>query len=149
MSSPSTTSRFSDEDVGERRVADGRAQIGEQAEVLAQPEQAGFGAHLVGHLVPFRPADRAEEHGVGGERLRHVRFGDRLAVRVVGRSRRPDPPRSRSRRRAPSFMTAIERLHLGHGLGADAVAGEKEKFLRDAIRNLGESAALLAGVSQA
>ena len=29
--------------VGERRIADGRAEVGEQVEVLAQPQQAGFG----------------------------------------------------------------------------------------------------------
>ena len=56
--------------VGERRIADGRAQVGEQAEILAQPQQAGLGAHVVGDLVPLRAADGAEQHGVG--RLRRA-----------------------------------------------------------------------------
>ncbi len=69
---------------GERRVADGWAQIGEQLEVLAQAEQARLGTRLVRHRIPFRPADRAEQNRVGGERLGHVRFRDRLAMRVIG-----------------------------------------------------------------
>ena len=58
----------------QRRIAHRRAQIGEQAEILAQPQQAGLGPHLIGHAVPFRTADRAEDHGVGGRGLRHVGF---------------------------------------------------------------------------
>ena len=93
--------------VGERRIADRRAEIGEDAELLPEPEQRRLGPMLVGDLVPFRPADRAEEHGVGGERLRHRRFGDRHAMRVDRRRRRPDPPRSRIRRCPASFMKAM------------------------------------------
>ena len=70
--------------VGERGIADGGAEIGEQLEILAQAEQPGLGALVVRHAVPFRPADGAEHHGVGGERLFHGGVGDRLAVRVVG-----------------------------------------------------------------
>ena len=51
--------------VGQRRIADRRANIGEQAEILAQAQQAGLGAHGIGNRIPFRPADGAEEHGVG------------------------------------------------------------------------------------
>ena len=80
--------------IGQRRVADRRPEVGEEAEVLPEPEQPGLGPHLVGHVVPFRPADRGEEHRIGGERLFHRRVGDRLAVGVVGASRRPGPPRS-------------------------------------------------------
>ena len=52
--------------IGQRRIADGRTQVGEEAEILAQPQQARLGAHIVRHLVPLGPAHRAEEHGVGG-----------------------------------------------------------------------------------
>ena len=48
-------------------------QIGEQPEVLAQPQQPGFRPHLIGHAVPFRTADRAEDHRVGGLGLCHGR----------------------------------------------------------------------------
>ena len=71
--------------VGERRIDDRRPQIGEQRQVLAQAQEPRLGTHLIGHAVPFRPADRAEDHRVGGHRLFHRRFGDRGAVGVVGR----------------------------------------------------------------
>ncbi len=70
--------------IGERRIDDRRAQIGEQLEVLAQAQEPGLGPHLVGHAVPFRPADGAEDHRIGGERLFHRRVGNRLAVGVIG-----------------------------------------------------------------
>jgi hypothetical protein len=40
---------------GERRVADRRAQIGEELHVLAQTQQTGLGAHLIGHASHFGP----------------------------------------------------------------------------------------------
>ena len=112
---------------GERRIADRRPQIGEQLQVLAQPQQAGLGTDLVGHLVPFRPADGAEQHRVGGHRLCHVGFGDRLAMRVVGAAADQPFVESRSRRRARAFMAAISFFTSRHRLGADAVAGKQEK----------------------
>ena len=43
-----------------------RAQVGEQAEALAQAEQALLGRGRVGvGRVPLRAADRGEQHGVG------------------------------------------------------------------------------------
>ena len=60
--------------VGERRIADGGAQVGEQAEVLAQPQEAGFGAHRIGNAVPLRTADGAEDDRVRLLRLRHGRI---------------------------------------------------------------------------
>jgi hypothetical protein len=41
--------------IGQRRVADRRAQIGEQRHVLAQAQQAGFGARVIGHASHFGP----------------------------------------------------------------------------------------------
>ena len=96
MSRPSTSSRFSAEAVGQRRIADRGAQVGVQREVLAQPQQARLRAHVIGHAVPLRPADRAEDHRVGGMRLGHGLVGDRHLVGVVGRRRRPALPRSRT-----------------------------------------------------
>ena len=114
---------------GERGIADGGPEIGEQLHVLAQPQQAGFGPHLVGHLVPFRPADRAEQHGVGGERLAHVLFRDRLAMRVVGRA--ADQPFIGLEAGVElGIHDGDQLLHLAHRLGADAVAGEKQKRAR-------------------
>ena len=50
---------------------------------LRSRKQAGFGPHLVRHLVPFRPADGAEDHRVAGIRLRHGVVGDGDLVGVV------------------------------------------------------------------
>ena len=70
---------------GKRRIADRGPQIGEKLQdPCASLQQAGLRADVVGHSIPFRPADRAEQHGVGGERLCHVRFRNRLAVSVIG-----------------------------------------------------------------
>ena len=60
-------------EVGQRVEALRRPQVGEELELLAQPQQPGLGADVVGHLVPLRPADRAEEHRVRGLRPRHRR----------------------------------------------------------------------------
>ena len=80
--------------LGQRGIADGGAQVGEQVEVLAQPQQAGLGPDLVGHLVPLRPAHGAEQDGIGG-----VGLGQRLARRAARRTcrwRRRRRGRSRS-----------------------------------------------------
>jgi hypothetical protein len=112
---------------GESRVADGRPEIGEQREVLAQPEQPCLGPHLVRYLVPFRPADRTEQNGVRGERLGHVLFGDRLAVGVVGAA--ADQPLLGLEAGAELRVHESDQLlHLGHRLHADAVAGKEEEL---------------------
>ncbi len=114
---------------GERRIADGGTQIGEQLQILAQPQQPGLGPHLVGHRIPFRPADRAEQHRVGGQRLGHVGFGDRLAMRVIGAA--ADQAFLGLEAAAELLVHGGDQLlDLGHRLGADAVAGEQEEFLR-------------------
>ncbi len=128
MSRPSTSSRFSEERVGERRIADRRAQIGEEREILAQTQKARFRPHVIGHVVPFRPADRTEDDGVGGIRLGHRLLGDRHFMRVVANA-------------ADESFLGVEAgdalrveeidqpLHLGHHFGADAVAGEQQEFM--------------------
>ena len=67
---------------GERGVANRRAQVGEQVEFLAQPQQARLWADLVGDLVPLRPADRAKDDRVGGLGLGQHLVGQRRAVLV-------------------------------------------------------------------
>ena len=88
--------------IRKRRIDDRRPDIGEQAEVLAQPQQPRFRPRVVGHLVPFRPADGAEDHGVAGVRLGHGLVGDRRPCARRSRSRRPGLPRS-GNRRCPSW----------------------------------------------
>ena len=80
---PSISSRLQRAGVVQRRQRLDRAEVGEQAEALAQAEQALLGPRLVGiGRVPLRAADRGEQHGVGaaagGERL----VGQRRAVGV-------------------------------------------------------------------
>ena len=70
--------------VGERLEDHRRAQIGEQVHLLAQLEEAALGLQFERQLLPFRAADRAEQHGVAGERLLQGRFGQRGAVSIVG-----------------------------------------------------------------
>ena len=72
--------------VGERRIADRRTQIGEEAKILAQPQQARFGADFVRDAVPFGAADGGEQHGVRRPRQFHVGFADRLFMDVISRS---------------------------------------------------------------
>ena len=114
--------------VGERRIADRRADIGEQAELLAQAQQPRLRPHVIGHGIPFRAADRAEDDGVAGARLLHRRVGDRDLVGVeAGAADQPlfDLERAQAMRIHP----VDELFHLGHHLGADAVAGKKEELV--------------------
>ena len=47
------------------RVHAHRAQVGEHPQRGAQPEQPGLAALVAAEVVPLRPADGAEQHGVG------------------------------------------------------------------------------------
>ena len=128
MSRPSTRSRFSDEASDQRRIADGRAQIGEEAEILAQAQQARLGAHVVGNAVPFRPADGGQQHGVGALGQRHVGFADRLAMRVIGGAADEALLRLEGGD-AGCAQKGDELLGLGHDFRADAVAGQKKELV--------------------
>ena len=114
--------------IRQRRIADGGAEVGEQSEILAQAQQAGFGAHLVRHRIPFRAADRAEDDGVGGQRLGHVALGDRHLVGVIGRA--ADQAGIGLEFGDPGRIEPIDQpLHLAHHLGADTVTGEQQQFV--------------------
>ena len=116
--------------VGERRIADGRAEIGEKVEVFPEPQQAGFGTVLIGDLIPLRPADGAEHHGIGLLRLRHRRVGDRDAVRVIGRSAHQIAIDLKFDGVALGVEEGDETLNLGNRLDANTVAGKKQKRVR-------------------
>ena len=113
----------------QRRVADGGAQVGEQVEVLAQAQQAGLGADLVGHLVPFGPADGAEDDGVGGLRLGQRLVRQRHAVLVDGGAA-DQAGLGLELRLALLVEEGNQPLDLGHHLRADAVAGKQQKRVR-------------------
>ena len=73
----------------ELRVDGDRAQVREQAEAAAQGEQRLLRADRRVRVVPLRPADRAQQHGVGrAARPPRPRGGSR-------RRRRRSPPRRR------------------------------------------------------
>ena len=54
------------------------SQVGKQAEVGTDGEQSGFRALRTRQVVPFRPADAGEQHGIGcarfGAGFRRIRF---------------------------------------------------------------------------
>ncbi len=113
---------------GERRVANRRTQVGEEIELLPQPEQARLGADLVGDLVPLRSADRAEDDGIGGLGLGEDFLGQRRAVLV-------DRAPAAERLLGPDLGLALlgekrdETIDFGHDLGANAVAGKQEQIV--------------------
>ena len=103
-------------------------QIGEQRQVLAQPQQAGFRARLVRHLVPFRPAHRAEQDGIGGLGLFDGLVGDRDLMGVVAAT--ADQPLLGGEPVGALFVEEIDDAqNLRHYFRADAVAGEKKQFV--------------------
>ena len=114
--------------VGERRITDRGTQIGVEAEVLAQAQQARLRPRLVRDVRPFRPADGGEQHRVGGLGARHVGFRDRRAVRVVGAAADQALLGFEPRQTEPR-AGARDLLDFGHHFRADAVAGEKEEFV--------------------
>ena len=112
--------------LGQRRIADGGAQVGEQVEVLAQLEQAGLGPDLVGHLVPLRAADGAEDDGIRASALASVspsRGTPNLSMEA--------PPTSAVSVLNCDLALLVEEGHdpldLGHHLGADAVTRQEQK----------------------
>ena len=92
-----------------------RAQVGEQAEAAAEREQGLLGADRGVRVVPLRPADRAQEHGVGRAAGLDVLGPDGdavgvdagpaddelVATRSRSRSARPTASRTRHARRRP------------------------------------------------
>lgn len=111
---------------GKCRVADGRAQIGEKLEILAQTKQAGFRAVLVGHAIPFRAADGAEQDRIGSKRLFHICIGNRHAMGVIGRA--ADQTFRDGETGIVRAVHVIDQLaDFGHGFGADTVTGQQEK----------------------
>ena len=115
--------------VGERRVAHRRPEIREQAEFLAQAQEPGLGALLIGHVGPFRAADGAEQHGVGLLRPLHGGVGDRDLMGVVGRAADEVGLGLEGCDAAPA-EPGDELLDLARDLRPDAVAGQEKELER-------------------
>ncbi|MND85653.1 hypothetical protein D3C80_775870 [compost metagenome] len=81
---------------------------------------------LVGHAIPFRAANGAEQDRIGGKRLFHIRIGNSHAMGVVGRA--ADEAFRDSEAGIVRAVHIIDQLaDLGHGFGADTVTGQQEK----------------------
>ena len=104
-------------------VADRRAEVGEQAEVLAQAQDGLLGAQRALELVVLPVADGAEQHGVGFLGQLQRGFGQRMAVGFVGGA---------ADQRGFHLELQVERFEhadgLGDDFGADAVTGEDCDF---------------------
>ena len=121
--------------VGQRRIAYGGPQIGEETEILAQAQQARLGPHVVGNIGPFRAADRRQHYRVGGLRQRHVRFADRVAMRVIGRA--ADQAFFEFERGEARFgNNACDLFDFRRHFGTDAVARQKQDFIAGHIAPL-------------
>src|SRR5208337_1473305 len=106
---------------GERRIADRRAEIRVESQVLPEPQKARFRSNLVRHVVPFRSADGCEKDSVCGMSEVHVGFADRAPMSVVGAV--PDEAFYDLELRNSLAGEAVDDLfELSHHLGADAVA---------------------------
>ncbi len=128
MSRPLITSGF------KRRGADQRVEhhrgpeIGEEAHLLAQAQQAALGPHRERQLFPFRPADRAEQHRIGRLGVRHGLVGDRRALGVVGAA--ADQTFAGVEAREALLVEPFDdAMDLAHHFGADAVARQDQEFL--------------------
>ena len=115
--------------LGKCGIADRRAQVGEQVEILADAQQSRLRADLVGHLVPLGAADGAEQDGGGGVRLPHGLLGDGHAVLVDCRPAREVRLRLEPGRVARLVEQGDQPLDLGHDLDADAVAGQEQETM--------------------
>ena len=113
--------------VGEGRIADRRAQVGEEAEILAQAQQPGLGPRGIGHVRPFRAADGAEQDRVGGLRPGHRGLGDGDLVGVVGGA--ADEIGLGLEADAGLAEEGGDLLHLPHDFGADAVARQEKQLV--------------------
>ena len=117
----------------QRRIADCRAQIGEQFHLLAQAQQAGFRANVIGNTIPLRPANSAEQHRIGAKRLCHVIIRNRLAMGVIGRT--ANQTLIQHEPRAFLLVHPVDELaHFRHGFRANAVAGEQKEVLGHVCR---------------
>ena len=103
-----------------------RAQIGEEPELLAQPQQRGaFGAFLLGDgRVAVRQAHRAEQDAIRRLAQRERGVGQRLAGGVNARP--ADRRFGDLHRQRKFFLHHAQHLDgFAHDLGADAVARQR------------------------
>ena len=96
-------------------------QVGEQIELLAEPEDRVLGAFFARQRVVTRTPDRAEQDGIGLCRELQRRFGQRITRGVVGRA--ADGRLLDLERKAPPLQRGEHLDRFGNDFRADAVAG--------------------------
>ena len=113
---------------GKRRIADGGAQIGKEAQILAQAQEACFGAVDIGDLVPAGAAHGAKENRIGSLRFFHILFGNGFAMGIIGAA-------ADKAAVGLEFGDALpvhpgnDGFNLGHDFRADTVTGEEEEIM--------------------
>ena len=111
--------------LGERGEHDRRAQIGEQLEVLPEPQQAGLGPDVEIDTVPLGSAAGAQQHRVGLHRRRQRRLGQRHAMGVDGGA--ADQILGDVEGRLAGTRHPVDHAaDLAHHFGADAVARQEQ-----------------------
>ena len=114
--------------VFQRIEAHRRAQVREQLEILAQAQEAALGFLVERIVVPFGPADRAEQHRVRRMRELHRGFADGVAFGV-------ERGAAHERVLDLEFEPAVlghpgqHAFGLGHHLRSDTVAGQHQNFV--------------------
>ena len=122
-STPSSTSRRSGEEATSSGTVHTGRRLATDAEALAEPEQRLLRPDRRAGIVPLRPADGAEQDGVGRPRARQLGGGQRLARRVDGGT--ADDPGGELEREPVSGCDRLQNGdRLRRHLGTDAVAGE-------------------------
>jgi len=104
-------------------VADGRAEVGKQAQVLAQAQNGLFGAQGPVELVVLPVAHGAKQHRIGRFGQGQRGLGQGVAVRVVGGAAH------QGLLHLEGQAQGLEHLdRFGHDFGADAVTRENCNF---------------------
>src|SRR5690606_18187883 len=118
--------------IGQLRVEDRWAQVGEQAQLRTDLQQAALGADVTLDLVPLRPADRAEQHRVGLARAFQGLVGQWHAVLVDGRA--ADHVVLQGEAELELVVGQLQHLdRLGHDFRADAITWENQNLLAHAF----------------
>ena len=112
-------------------VADGRAEVGEEAQVLAQAQDGLLGAQRALELVVFPVAYGTEEDGVSGLGQVECGLGQGVTCGLVGGA---------THGRSLHLELEVENLEdldgLGDDFGADAITGQDCDFHERELRRL-------------
>ena len=110
----------------------GRAQIGEQAQLLAQAEDRLLGAQMAFEMVAIEIADRAEQDGVAG--AGNVQRGWRERVAMLAVSRRADIAVDQLQ---PIQAKRLQYTHrFARDFRANSVAGKNRNFHRNSYPSI-------------